>query len=527
MSHLLLIVMLLGAYTVVVLAIGGIARWRSREDTEEDYFVAGRTFNLFVLFFTYEATLFSMWFFMGTGGFWYTHGMGFYCHVLWMTMSGLLLWWLGTRIWLCGKKWNFVTPADLLAHRYGSEVYRVIVALVSAGFIFPYILLQIKGGGLLLEAASGGVIPFWQGAGLMLLVVVIYTVVGGARAVAWTDAAQGFVFLTIIWAIAIGAAIKIGGGLDNMFVRMQELSAQHLTLPGPAHKFNYAWWFSFWFVQGIALGNAGVWMRIYSANSPTTLRRTGALIPIAGTLGYLATFLYAYSAITDFPSLENPDQLLPEMLKAYWPALMLPMIVGAFAAGMSTSDSQLLAGSAICTSDIYKRYIYPTANQRHLVWVGRAFVLLFTLAAYLVSLAKTPTLLVQLGVICYAGTANLAVPLVGAFFWKRATAKGAIVGTLAGVLVLLFLDPKTNPMFETDPFSFHPGFIALVVNAVLFVLISLGTTHGRQERHEEYAEFMAESYSQDAEPGAEAEAEQAAAVAQATEDDPEDTEADG
>ena len=133
MSELGMIVLLLAAYTVVVLTVGAIARWRSREDTEEDYFVAGRTFNLFVLFFTYEATLFSMWFFMGTGGFWYTHGMGFYCHVLWMTMSGLLLWWLGTRIWLCGKKWNFVTPADLLAHRYGSEVYRVVETVNNPG----------------------------------------------------------------------------------------------------------------------------------------------------------------------------------------------------------------------------------------------------------------------------------------------------------------------------------------------------------------------------------------------------------
>ena len=500
----------LGVYIAILLGVGAYARTRSQDDTEEDYFVANRSFSLFVLFFTYEASLFSMWLFMGTGGYWLDHGMGFWCHTLWMTMSGLLLWWLGTRIWLCGKKWNFVTPADLLAHRYGSETVRVVVALMSAGFIFPYILLQIKGGGLLLDAASGGQISYELGAGLMMVVVVAYTIIGGARAVAWTDAIQGFVFMTIIWVIAIGAVITIGGGLEDTFVRMQELSKEHLTLPGPAGKFTGAYWLSFWFVQGIALGNAGVWMRIYSAKSPRTLRQTGALIPITGVIAYLATFLYAYAGMSSgkfFGTLESSDKLLPTMLATYWPALVLPMIVGAFAAAMSTADSQLLAASAVCTSDIYKRYIKPAANQSHLVWVGRIFVVLFTGVAFLVSLSKGATLLVSLGVFAYAGTANLAVPLIGAFFWKRATAKGAIAGSVVGSLTLLFLYPKTCPiLFLLGPDAkeqlasllgsspLHAGFIGLMFNAIVFYVVSILTSHGPGERHEEYAEFMEQSY---------------------------------
>ena len=519
MTGLLPALLLLGGYTVVVLTIGAISRYKSREDTEEDYFVAGRSFNVFVLFFTYEASLFSMWFFLGTGGYWLTHGIGFYCHALWMVMSGVLLWVLGTRIWLCGKKWNFVTPADLLAHRYGSEAYRLIVALITMGFIFPYILMQIKGGGLALEfatRAAGQTIPFWQGAGVMMLLVLTYTIVGGARAVAWTDAVQGALFLAIIWVIAIGVVVTLGDGLGAMFDKLARQSPQHLTLPGPQGKFTYAWWLSWWFVQGIALGNAGVWMRIYSADSPSTLRRTGALIPIAGVLAYLATFLYASAGIPHWQELLNgfqeanpgvalpgADQLLPVMLARYWPAMMLPMILGCFAAGMSTADAQLLAASAICTSDIYKRFIRKEASQRHLVWVGRIFVLGFTVFAYVVCLAETPIMLVRLGALCYAGTANLAIPLVGAFFWQRATVRGAIVGTVAGALTLLLLSPETNPYLEADVLPVHPGFAALIVNAVLFVGVSLITGHGRGERHKEYAQLMEESFAPDAESSSE------------------------
>jgi SSS family solute:Na+ symporter len=507
-----LIVVVLGAYTLVVLGVGAVAKMRSREDTEEDYFVAGRSFNLFVLFFTYEASLFSMWFFLGSGGFWLSHGIWFYCHVLWLVVSGLLLWWLGTRIWLCGKKWNFITPADLLAHRYGSEAYRLMVALITMGFIFPYILMQIKGGGLALAfttRAVGTEIPFWQGAGLMALLVLTYTTIGGARAVAWTDAVQGALFLSIIWIIAVGAVMKLGGGLQNTFDTLLQTSRNHLTLPSPSTAWSYSHWLSWWVVQGIALGNAGIWMRIYSAKSPKTLRYTGALIPIAGILAYLATFLYASAGIPHWEQLStqfqgisgippSPDQLLPAMLASFWPVMMLPMIVGSFAAGMSTADAQLLAASAICTSDIYKRFISRTASQKHLVWVGRIFVVIFTMVAYFVCLVEKGTMLVQLGALCYAGTANLAIPLIGAFFWHRATVKGAIVGTAAGVLTLLLLSPITNPWGGGYGVPFHPGFPALIVNAILFVAVSLATTHGKSERHHEYAALMAESYSDEA-----------------------------
>ncbi|HIE53068.1 MAG TPA: sodium:solute symporter family protein [Armatimonadetes bacterium] len=494
MRDLLLIVVLLGGYALAVLFIGVLANRATKEATEEEYFVAGRTFGLFVLFFTYEATLFSMWFFLGSGGFWYTHGVGFYCHVLWMMMSALLLSWIGVRVWLLGKRYNFVTPADLLAYRYGSEAVRVVAALVGIGFVFPYILLQIKGGGLMLEAASG--IPFWQGAGLMLLVVVIYTALGGGRAVGWTDAFQGMLFLSAIWGIAIGIVIRAAGGVEAMFDRLLTASPQHLTLPGPAGKFTYSWWFTFWFMQGIALTNPGVWMRIYSARNPTMLRRTAALVPLAGVVGYLATMFYAFAGIPHFPGLvgREADQLLPLLLTKFMPTLTLPMIVGAFAAGMSTADSQLLAISAIATSDLYKRYLRPAASQQHLVWVGRTFMVVFTLAAYLVSLTKSPTLLVSLGVMSYAGVANLIVPLIGALFWRRATAPAAVAGPLVGVIVFLLLDPKTNLWLETELWSLYPGFVGLAANVLVFVLVSLHTKPGPQEKAKEFTNFFAEMY---------------------------------
>ncbi|MFP4056201.1 MAG: sodium:solute symporter [Candidatus Brocadiia bacterium] len=488
------IALLLVLYSLIVIGIGYVAHRRAKAATEEDYFVASRTFGLVVLFLTYEATLYSMWFFTGTGGFWYKHGVGFLCHVLWLTAGGMMLYWIGTRLWLAGKRWGFVTPGDLLAHRYGSEAVRVTAAVVGIGFVFPYVLLQIVGAGRLLHAALD--LPLWAGGGLMMLVVITYTLLGGGRAVAWTDAFQGFFFLTLIWAIAIWSVAVLAGGWEPLWSRMAAQMPDRLTLPGPQGTFTFSYWFSFWAVLSVSISMPGIWMRVYSAKGPASLRRTAALVPLGAVVAYLATLLYAFSAAPHFPGLAGtePDQLLPTMLREFGPGWMLPVVVAAFAAGMSTADSQLLAVSAMVTSDVYKRYVRQGASQGHLVWVGRAFVVAFTALAWLVASFVELPLLVNLGLMAYAGTANLFVPLVGALFWRRATAAGALSGIAAGVATLLLLDPKTSPLFASAPLPLHPGFAGLVVNAAVFTAVSLATPHAGGEQHEAYRRLFRRAY---------------------------------
>jgi len=488
------LLVVLGLYSLIMVGIGVAANRASKGATEEDYFVASRSFGLLVLFLTYEATLYSMWFFMGTGGFWYQHGVGFLCHVLWLTTGGIVLYWVGTRVWLAGKRWGFVTPGDLLAHRYNSEAVRIVTAVVGVGFVFPYILLQIVGAGRLLNAAAD--LPLWAGGGLMLLVVIAYTLLGGGRAVAWTDAFQGFFFLTLIWVVAVWAVVEVGGGWHTMWQRMVERMPENLTLPGPSGLFTHSWWFTMWFVLALSISMPGIWMRVYSARSPRTIRYTAALVPLGAVVAYLATLLYGFSGAAQFPGLKGaePDKLLAIMIKAFRPEWMLPVVVAAFAAGMSTADSQLLAVSAMVTSDLYKRMARRGASQRHLVWVGRAFVVVFTVIAWLVASFVELPLIVSLGLMAYAGTANLFVPLVGALFWPRATAKGALCGMIAGVAAFLLFDPKTSPFFDANPWPIHPGFGGVVVNVVVFVVVSLATHHNRGERHEAYRSLFEKAY---------------------------------
>jgi len=496
-----LVLGLIIGYSIVVLVIGVFANLASRERSESEYFLAGRTFGLLVLFFTYCSTMFSFWYFTGSGGFWYRHGVGFYAHVPWTLFSSVMLYYFGVRMWLLAKRYDYVTPADMLAHRYESEAVRIVVAVVSIAFIFPYVLLQIKGAGIALEALTDKKISYEFGTTLMLVLVLVYTIIGGTRAVGWTDAAQGLVFFCVMWVVGIWMCVHWGGGLEGMFRRLADYSKAHLTLPGPKGAFTYPYWFSLWFISMIALTSPGLWLRIYAAKSAKTIRQTAALSVLALTLGYIPTMLYAFTAIPEFPKIANPDNLLMAFLARHWPGIGAVIIVGAFAAGMSTADSLLIATSAVTTRDLYKRYIDPKASQDRLMWVGRVFVAIFCLIVWGVAIAMKNRggLLIMLGILSYGGCAQLVCPLVGALFWRGATKWGALVGTVAGVVSLIVLDNRLIVLFEKPPVTCaHPAFVALVINAVLFVVVSLFTRPESDKTHDEFFGFLQRCYARTA-----------------------------
>ena len=474
---------LLLGYTVLVLAIGGLAARASKGSTEEDYFVGGRTFGLVVVFFTYCSTMFSFWYFSGSGGFWYQHGVGFYAHVPWTLYSAVLLYYFGTRMWALGKRYGYITPGDMLAHRYESEALRVVSAVVGIGFTVPYVLLQIIGAGAAISAATAGAISYFWGTVIMASLILVYTFMGGSRAVAWTDVLQGFVFFALMWFIGIWACAVFAGGPAAMFERVLRECPKHLTLPGPQGRYTHWQWTSLWAFAAIAITSPGLWLRVYAARSARLIRLTAALSPLALTLGYIPTMLYAFAAIPDCPGLEGlePNNLLMIFLAKHWAAMGVFVLLGAFAAGMSTADSLLLSTSAMATRDLYKRYVRPQASQGQLVWVGRLSVLLFTLGVWWMAQVQYKGLIIKLGLLHYGGCAQLIFPLTGCLYWRGATKAGSLAGVAVGVALLVLLDSHTTPFPWANALPVHPAFVALIGNGLVFVLVSRFTRRAAPE----------------------------------------------
>ena len=146
---------LIFVYILITVVIGVVANRRLTVDLE-DFLLYGRQAGFVVLYLTVVASFHSAFAFLGSGGFFYTHGIGFWAAGTWTVIVGAITYVLGSRIWAVGKRFGYITPADMLADFYESDAVRVVVALVSVLFTILYIQVQAQGLGYIISVGSGG-----------------------------------------------------------------------------------------------------------------------------------------------------------------------------------------------------------------------------------------------------------------------------------------------------------------------------------------------------------------------------------
>jgi len=463
-------VIIIALFMIVPLVIGFIASAKS-EDSSDDYFIQGRGMGSVAAFFTVSATWWSAFAFLGSNASFYVEGPVYLTAFAWNILFGYLYFVVGKRIWFLGKKFNYVTPSDLLGDFYNNEKVRIIVGLIVIIFTIPYLQIQLTGGAYLIEVASGGVIPFWLAALLFYAVIITYVWVGGMRAVAWTDIVYGaLVFFGLLFA---GLYISsIVGGPVAMFDQMQASHPGHLTLPGPEGSSGYSAWISLCFITAIgALMGPQIWLRMYAVKNGKLFNLMPFLLSFVA-IAYIGSVFVSWTGVLEMPGVENADQILPLMIMKYLPVAIGALILaGGASAAMSTANSQIHAVSAVVTKDFYQRYANPLASQSKLIQMGRYFLLIFSILAYFLALFA-PGLLVTIGLIAFGGTAQLIVPTIGALFWKRSNAYGAITGLTASIIFIVLF---TFIPGLVSPLGLDPAMWGLVINIVLFIVVSLST----------------------------------------------------
>jgi solute:Na+ symporter, SSS family len=476
-------VLIIAAFMIIPLAVGFLAATKSA-NTSEDFFIQGRGMGAIAVFFTVAATWWSSFAFLGSNATFYTDGPVYLTALAWNLLFGLMYYLVGKRVWYLGKRFNYVTPSDLLGDFYNNEKLRVLVAGILLVFTIPYLQIQLTGGAYLIEVASGGVIPFWLAALVFYFIIVVYVWVGGIRAVAWTDIIYGaLLFFGMLFA-GIYVSQNVGGP-TGLFNNLLESSPEHLTLPGPHGTMGFAAWFSLCVVTAIgAFMGPQLWLRMYAVKSGKLFNLMPFLLGFAA-IAYMGSVLTGFSGVLLEPGVENPDQILPIMLMKYAPFALASLILAAgAAAAMSTANSQIHAVSTIVTLDIYQRYANPKASQESIIRVGRWSLVIFSLIAYVMALV-VPGVLVTIGIAALAGTAQLIVPTIGAIAWRRAHPTAAVLGLIAGIATVLLV---TFVPALSQPFGFHAGVWGLLINTVLFVVISLSlkrTDHKVVKRFDE------------------------------------------
>jgi SSS family solute:Na+ symporter len=478
-------------YLVLTIVLGIVANRRLTGDME-DFLLYGRKAGFVVLYLTVVASFHSSFAFLGSGGFFYTHGVGFWAAGTWTLLVGAITYVIGTRIWALGKAFGYMTPADLLADFYESDAVRVTVAVVSVVFTILYIQVQAQGLGYILNVASGDRISFEAGTLILLIVAAVYLMAGGLRAVYWTDVLQGIWMYVAVWLGAIVLSYELFGGPLELWRAVSEQRPDLLSLPGPKGFFTPGMWIGMTITLSFGIVfQPHMMIRYYTAVDAKTIKLLGATTPIYLMSLYLPAALVGLGGAIVMPGLEGSeaDRIFPLLLFTHAnPWLTGAILAGAIAAAMSTLDSILHANMTVLTRDVYQRFMRPNETQGHYINVGRAIVVGLLVVGYLLSVG-TSDLLVVLVTLSGAGALQLMPAILGVCFpgGRTLTRAGVVAGIAAG-LVTLYVTLVVSP----HPLGMHGGLWGLLVNTAVALNVSAYTTppstetiervHGEVER---------------------------------------------
>jgi len=367
---------------------------------------------------------------------------------------------------------------------------------------------------LLPEMQLLGMNSFWIGSILVILFTGVYTVLGGLRAVAYTEALQTLILIVGSLLVLMYGLRAIGGWSElyaiagsDMFNLWKPLVPEGMQATwAPVREVGaMAWYFNDqypWLGMLFCAPIIGLWywttdqyivQRALGASSETEARR-GSIA--AAILKLLPVFIFIIPGIIAFALAESGQaealrtvlfdtegELITENAQAAFPLLVahiLPVgirgivVAGLLAALMSSLAGVFNASSTLFTMDFYSR-LRPKASEQHLVWTGR----MATAAMVVIGLAWIPVIQGGRGLYDYLQGVQsyLAPPIFVVFFlgifYKRLNKQGCLAALIIGFALGLFRLAVDTPVALMDGFAYTEGSFLWVVNNTFFQYYSL------------------------------------------------------
>lgn len=472
-------------YCAVVIAVGVFSRTKGQTSLA-DYFVGNRSLGAFVAFFTYVATFHSSFAFIGAAGQMYSSGIKFFATFTSCVVSPLMIYIIGRPTWYLGQKYNYMTQGELVGDYYESKALRYLVAIVSLIFLVPYLQSQIAAGGIIFETITEGRVSYLLGCVILYAVIIGYILLGGFKAVAWTDTIQGILMIVMIW-IAGGVVLVRTSGTMSWNNLMQTMATQFPEKVLIPVEYWPTYMTSFISLFGISIYPPS-FQRFFAVKNPKTLKWLSVTTPIYLIFFYVPIMIISFSGVVYMPGLEKADQVVPMMLTQYASPILVGLVMaGALAATMSSTDSQLHSASSIFTVDLYKG-MKPDVSDKKALLAGKVFIVVISAVALALS-QFTSALITTIVTIALGGCLQILPSLIGALYWKGASKLGAISGLITGVTVVVLT--QYVPAIKT-PLGMSSGFWGLVCNLLVFFVVSKLTPKPSAQSIEKFHGYLAE-----------------------------------
>ncbi len=512
---------------IVILAyfgiLFGVAWWviRTRRDTADDYFLAGRNLGWWVVGASIFASNIGSEHLVGLAGSGATSGVAL-AHYELHAWCLLVLGWVLVPFYMRSRVY---TMPEFLEKRF-SPASRWVLSLISlVAYVITKIAVGIFAGGIVfgtllpdMQVTLGGLVlnSFWIGSVLVILLTGLYTVLGGMRAVAYTEAVQtlilifGSLLLTVYGLRALGGWDELRAVLGSeMFNLWKPLVPEGMegTWAPVREPTRIAWYFNTnypWLGMLFAAPIIGLWywctdqyivQRTLGAPNQTEARR-GTIF--AAFLKLLPVFIFiipgmialALAKTGRAPGMEvivdANGNAIPAAAQAAFPLMVqqvLPaglrgiVVAGLLAALMSSLAGVFNACSTLFTIDFYRK-LHPTATQHQLVWIGRVA----TTVMVLIGLIWVPVIQGARGLYDYLQgvQAYLGPPIFAVFFlgvsMRRLNGKGCLAALLVGFVMGMFrlaVDTPVSLGLAGYEQGYAPGTLLWLVNNIYFQYYSM------------------------------------------------------
>jgi SSS family solute:Na+ symporter len=476
-------------YLIALLAIG-LGSQRLMRGTGADFFTASASIGPFMLLMSLFGATMTSFAIVGSTAESYERGIGVYG--LMASWAGivhpLMFVFVGVPVWRIGQRYGFVTQVQLLRDRYASEALGWLLVPILAGLVVPYLLIALQSAGMTVAAVTKGAFPtvFVDAAGqpsgippaitgaALTLVTLIYINTGGLRAAAWANALQTGVFVAVAAFTFVVIAIKLGGPAAAM-AKTASLHPERLVRAGNIGQGEFL-------SYGLVGLSVGMFPHIFqhwlSARSADSFKLTAVAHPLLVMSVWLpCVFIGTWAAGELNVPPEQSGKVLGMMVAKFSdPVLGAVLTAGVVAAIMSSLDSQFLALGTIATEDVLLR-LRPTSDPKTVVWTGRLAT--FGVAALTWLLAQfSDRGVFELGVWCFSGFTGLLPVILGAVYWRRATAAGAIACVITAVATWIALFAQSRAGGGGEAFlvgGVMPVTWILGASSVAMVGVSLAT----------------------------------------------------
>lgn len=479
-------------YTVLFFYLGimGFIGWYSYKETTNlsEFFVMNAKAGAVLSGLSYFASQYSMSTFLGVPGTVYKVGYaGLAVSVPGLVFSMIIpAIFMGRKLIILGKKYQFLTMADYLADRYDASSIRTLLAVLMIVFLIPNMGAQVIGAGVIINVFTG--LPAWVGIVGMGIVVILYCMAGGIRGAMITDVVQGLLMIATAIVTFI-LSVRMGGGFSNINSTLAANNPLMLAFPGGGNYMpwqNYVSQIILW--SFFTMGQPHLFTRFFAMKDHKVMFKA----VILGSLGmWLAATLIEWSGVNAAVFLQGLegaeiDNVVPLILQqGLNPFIASIFIAGIMAAGMSTIDSILVVTTGAVTRDIYQKTINKNATDQEVMQLSKTVTVIIGIVVIIFGITR-PATIFQIILFAFGGMGAFVVPVLFGMYWKRSTVAGALSSVVVTVVLMILMTFK----FKTWALGFHPLIVSAFIGSLVMVGVSLMTEAPSEEVIERHFNYM-------------------------------------